>query len=72
MYLNRPSKREINCAYWNIEGHKSKIVGNKLEDSEFLKVLEGSDIVGLAEIHAEREVSIPGFRSLKQKIREKN
>ena len=64
-------QRPLICSYWNIEGHHSKIVGNKLNDPEFLKMISGSDIVGLGEIHADKEVSIPGFKSVKQKIREK-
>ena len=57
------------CSHWNIEGHKSAIVGNKLEVHEFLKVVSKSDIVGLTELHAEEEVFIPG---IKFKKREKN
>lgn len=60
------------CSHWNIEGHKSAIVGNKLEDHEFLKVVSKSDIVGLTELHAEEEVVIPGFKCIKFKKREKN
>ena len=62
---------DLKCSFWNIEGHNSKIIGNKLEDPEFLNVVRESDIIGLAEIHAGTFVSIPGFKSLKQKIREK-
>ena len=40
-------------------------------DSEFLALLQGRDIVGMGELHAEAEVSIPGFINKKQKIREK-
>ena len=47
------------------------MVDNLLNDPEFLKMISGSDIVGLGEIHADKEVSIPGFKSVKQKIREK-
>ena len=65
------SKNFITCSFWNIEGYKSRIIGNKLKDPEFLNVLNKSDIVGLGEIHAETKVSIPGFKSIKQKIREK-
>ena len=65
-------QRPLICSYWNIEGHNSKIVGNKFNDPEFLKMISESDIIGLGEIHADKEVSIPGFKSVKQKIREKN
>ena len=59
------------CGFWNIHGHKSQIVGNKLSDPEFLQLLSDRDIVGIGEIQSEGEVSIPGFVRKKQKIREK-
>ena len=55
------------CGFWNIHGHKSQIVGNKFSDPEFLNLLSDRDIVGIGEIQAEGEVSIPGFISKKQK-----
>ena len=61
----------LKVGYWNIHGHTSKIVGNKLNDPEFIEVVSKNDIIGLGEIHSESEVSIPGFVSLKQKIRDK-
>ena len=61
----------LDCGFWNIHGHKSKVVGNKLSDPEFLNLISDRDIVGICEIHSEGEVSIPGFKSKKQKIREK-
>ncbi len=61
----------LKIGYWNIHGHKSKLIGNKLIDPEFLEMISGSDIIGLGEIHSEGEVSIPGYVSKKQKIREK-
>ena len=60
----------ILCSHWNIEGHNSTIVGNKLVDHEFLKVISKSDIVGLTELHANEEVSIPGYKCVKFKKRE--
>ena len=60
------------CSHWNIEGHKSAIVGNKLEDPEFLNIISKSDIVALTELHADEEVGIPGYNCLKFKKREKN
>ena len=62
--FSKPYQRPLICSYWNI-------AGNKLKDPEFLNIISGSDIVGLAEFHADKEVFIPGFKSLKQKIREK-
>ena len=59
------------CSHWNIEGHKSAIVGNKLEDPEFLNIISKSDIVALTELHADdEEVGIPGYNCLKFKKRE--
>ena len=57
--------------YWNIHGWKSKIIGNKLLDPEFLEKFSSCDIVALSELHCDNELSLPGFVSLKQKIREK-
>ena len=61
----------LSCGYWNIHGHSSQLVGDKLSDPEFLHMLKNVDIVGLGELHAGTEVSIPGFVSKKQKIRGK-
>ncbi len=63
--------RQLICSFWNIEGYKSQIIGTKLEDPEFLNVIKKSHILGLAELHANQEVSIPGFKNIKQKNREK-
>ncbi len=64
-------RRQLVCSFWNIEGYKSQVIGNKLEDPEFENVIRRSDILGLAELHANQEVSIPGFKNIKQKNREK-
>ena len=61
----------LTCGFWNIHGFKSQLIGNKLNDPEFLDILSSRDVIGLGEIHSEGEVSIPGFLSKKQKIREK-
>ena len=66
---SKPYQTPLICSYWNIEGYKSKIVGNKLKYPEFLNIISGSDIVGLVKLHADKELVIPGFKSLKQKIR---
>ena len=60
------------CGYWNINGHSSKYLGDKLLDQEFINVVSECDIIGLGEIQSERDVDIPGFKRIKQKIREKN
>ena len=71
MANGRPSLASLACGFWNIHGHRSKIIGNKLSDPEFLNLLADRDIVGIGEIHAEGEVSIPGFISKKNKKSEK-
>ena len=62
----------LKSCYWNIHGWTSKVIGNKLTNSDFLSNINECDLVCLSEIHCEKEVSIPGFISLKQKIREKS
>ena len=44
----------IRCSYWNINGHISKNIGDKLKDSQFLELVSESDILGLAELHTEK------------------
>ena len=61
----------LKCCYWNIHGWSSKELGNKLTDHEFLSKISHCDVVCLSELHSEKEVSLPGFISVKQKIREK-
>ena len=71
MVLKGEPHRQLVLSFWNIEGYNSQLIGNKLEDPEFLNVVSKSDILGLAELHAEKELSIPGFKILKQKNRPK-
>ena len=40
-------------------------------DKEFLEKISNCDIVALSELHSDKELSLPGFESLKQKIRKK-
>ena len=40
--------------FWNINGFKSQIIGNKLKHKHFLKKIENCDIVGLAETHVHK------------------
>ena len=61
----------IKCGFWNIHGHMSQQIGDKLKDPEFYSVVSDLDIIGLGELHSESEVNIPGFINKKQKIREK-
>ena len=57
--------------FWNIHGHWSKVIGDKLNDPELLETLKGIDILGMGELHADKKVSISGFVNVKQKIRKK-
>ena len=59
----------IQLSAWNIHGYKSKIVGNKLNDLDFLREIHHDDIVALVETHTNSQVEddliIPGFHRLK-------
>ena len=68
----KPYEKPIRCSYWNINGHNSRVIGNKLEDPQFVDIVSGSDILGLAETHANAEIFMKGFILIKQKMREKN
>ena len=64
-------KNSFRCLYWNIHGISSKILGNKNEDPEFLKIISDFDIVCLSELHTSKIISLPGFHLKKQKFRRK-
>ena len=66
-----PSLNTLKMCYWNIHGWSSKIIGNKLCDEEFLNKIIDYDIVALAELHSEKQLSLPGYLNIKQKIRTK-
>ena len=63
----------IQISSWNIHGFKSKTIGNKFVDRDFLKEIEKDDIVSILETHIhnqnENELSIPGFHCIKYKSR---
>ena len=61
----------LNVTFWNIHGHKSKLIGNKLSDNEFVETFRDDHIVGLVELHMDSTPSIQGFKLIKQKIRKK-
>ena len=71
VYMDSVQVDSLNIGYWNIHGHKSKYLGDKLLDKEFIDVVNTCDILGLGELQATGDVDIPGFKSIKQKIREK-
>ena len=61
IFKSQTSKLKI--CYWNIHGSKSKIIPNKLCDSEFLEILSNSDVVALSETHTQdKDISIPGYK----------
>ena len=64
-------KKDLNLLYWNIYGQKSKLVGDKFSDAEFLNLCSECDILGIAELHTNLPASIKGFKRVKQKIRKK-
>ena len=43
----------LNVSFWNIHGHKSKVLGNKFMDDEFVGTFRDDHIVGLAELHTD-------------------
>ena len=59
----------LTCGYWNINGHRSKYLGDKLLDKEFLSLIKDCDVIGLGEIQSKENVDIPGFKRVCQKIR---
>ena len=71
MNMSSSSRNFLTLGYWNIHGHRSRLIGDKLCDNEFLKIIEGVDIIELGEIQAGGDVCIPGYVCVKQKIREK-
>ena len=42
---------KLKFAFWNIRGFRSRIIGNKFISNDFLREIDGYDIVGLAETH---------------------
>ena len=58
----------LKCCSWNIHGHNSRLFGNKLVDTDFLKAVRDTDLLGLTETHAHEGIlgnlNIPGFERL--------
>ena len=70
---NKYSAGTLKIVCWNIDGFNSADFGNKLEDKDFLSVVEGYDIITLIETHsANDDLSIPGFCKPLQLNRPKN
>ena len=49
----------LNLTFWNIHGHRSKLIGNKFSDDEFLNIFRNDHIVGLAELHIDSAPNMP-------------
>ena len=60
---------------WNIHGYKSRAIGNKLHNEEFLEILSDIDFIGITETHMHDDIlenlSIPGFHLIDFKNRKK-
>ena len=61
----------LRCLYWNIHGISSRILGEKNEDPEFLRIIASFDVICISELHTNKTISIPGFYLKKQKFRAK-
>ena len=61
---------------WNIHGYKSRQIGAKLLDQDFLKIIGNVDSLGITETHGHDEIleelNIPGFIRISYKNRKKN
>ena len=59
----------LKYGFWNIEGYKTKVIGNKLIHKDFIQKVGNRDIIGLAETHIHNLTleyfSIPGFTIVK-------
>ena len=66
----------LNFCSWNIHGHKSRQLGNKLHDENFMNVIKDQDFISLTETHIHdailEELSIPGYKRVQYKNRKKN
>ena len=66
----------LKYGFWNIEGHNSKVIGNKLIHKDFLEHVGNRDIVGVTETHIHNltldGLFIPGFTRIHYSNREPN
>ena len=57
--------KSLKFAFWNIRGYNSRVIGKKISSEDFLKEIEGYDVIGLAETHIHscimEDLSIPGY-----------
>ena len=68
--------RNIKICAWNINGCFSRTIGVKFFDQDFIRVIQGVDVLCLTETHTHdgniEYLNIPGFHLLGYKNREKN
>ena len=70
------NSNKLKFCSWNINGYKSRQIGNKLHHEEFFNIVKDKDFIGVTETHMHDEIlehlSIPGFKCVKYKIQKKN
>ena len=67
------SSVSMKISVWNLNGYKSRIIGNKLSDEDFLNEIKNDAIVSIVETHIHSETTeklcIPGFKLITEKNR---
>ena len=55
----------INIGVWNIHGHNSRVLGNKLDLKEVQDIIGNHDVFGLTETHASENTNldIPNYKT---------
>ena len=48
-------KSQLKCLYWNLHGIYSKILGEKNNDPDFLKIISSYDVIGISELHTKKQ-----------------
>ena len=62
---------KLKCMTWNINNFYSKVFGNKLENKDFIELVNDCDILSLVETHSKGDdLFIPGFGKPFQLLRE--
>ena len=66
-----PYTLKFSC--WNIQGFKSRLLGNKFQDPDFLSEIKNSNVVGISETHIYDdildELDVAGYKRLEYKNR---
>ena len=53
----------ISLSTWNINGIRNKILGNKLQNNDFLESINQYDFVVLTELWNHSQIEAPGYKS---------